>query len=620
MCGLCGFNWQDPKLIKAMTDAIRHRGPDSDGFFTDQRVSLGARRLSIIDLRPVADQPITNETKTVHLVYNGEIYNFSELADELKSKGHKFATRTDSEVIVHAYEEYGPKCLEKFSGMFAFALWDSRTKRLMLVRDRIGIKPLYYYWHDNKLVFASEIKAILECPEVVRQVNPQAMYDYLGFEFVPAPETMFAHVYKLPPGHYLIYENGQIQVREWWDLDFSPKQQSAKDIIEKTREMLDKYIRRILVSDVPVGVFLSGGLDSSCVVAYTRKYLPGTLKTFTIAYRDKTYSELDYAQEVAQYCGAENEVLYIDQITTQDLEKTIWHLDEPMTDMSTIPFYLICQKARQNVTVALSGEGGDEVFVGYDRIKASHFYHNYYRWLPNCINKVIYHLVEGLPDQPQKKGLVNVARRFVQGAALPEAGEHLRWQYFSNSRHDENLFNPGLIKEVNRDRFVHIERYTKKHKFPDRLSRELYVDLRFTMPDSVLMKVDKMSMAHSLEVRVPLLEYELVEYFATVPAALKYNAFTTKAIFRKAIADLLPPRIVQRGKQGYSFPSKNWLREQFKDYMMDVLHSSSWVKEDFNMIYIDTLIKEHLERQHNHNHVLWGLINMAVWHNQFIKK
>lgn len=618
MCGICGFNWGDKSLIRRMTDVISHRGPDREGFFVGNGISLGNRRLSIIDLSEKGTQPIYNEDKSICITYNGEIYNFQEIKLKLEGRGHHFFSNTDTEVVVHAYEEYGFECLQKFNGMFSFALWDNKKKRLFLARDRIGIKPLYYYTNNGKFIFASEIKAILQDKSVERKINHQALYHYLGYEFIPAPMTMFKNILKLPPGHYLLYEKGKIEITKYWDLEFFFERKETTEFYrEGIVELLNKSVKRRLISDVPLGVFLSGGLDSSTVVAFMRQSITGPLKTFSIGYEDETYSELDYAAKVANYFDTEHKILMIDSITPEDIEKTLWHLDEPMTDLSTIPFYMICRKAREDVTVALSGEGGDEVFVGYDRFKASKIY-NLYRLLPRSLrNYVISGLIKRLPDQPQKKGIVNVVKRFVEGAILPEDGRHMRWQYFSNPEQEEKLYLDFFKKEVIFDPFSPIRESISPCHSTDRLSQEIYIDMRFTMPDSILMKVDKMSMATSLEVRVPFLDHELIEFSARIPSYLKLKGFTTKAIFRKAMRDFLPPGIVNRGKQGYSFPSKNWLREQLKDYMIELLNSSSLIKENLNLEYVRILIKEHLARTHNHNHTLWALINLTVWHNKF---
>ena len=581
MCGISGFNWSDPERIHAMNSVQKHRGPDQDGIYCDTHVSLGHRRLSIIDLSEDGRQPMTNEDGTVHLVFNGEIYNFQELRPKLEAAGHVFKSRSDTEVIIHAYEEYGVDFLQHLRGMFAIALWDSNRKRLLLARDRIGIKPLYYYRSGQKLIFASEIKAILEHPDVPRQLNPQALYEYLGFEFVPAPLTMFKDIHKLAAGERLICENHEVTVESWWDLSMAPPQPALgfNEAVERERELLEEAVRSHLVSDVPLGVFLSGGLDSSALVAMMRKHIPGQLRTFTIGYEDKSFSELDYAKQVADYLETDHQVLMIETMNQERVEKALYHLDEPMTDLSSIPLMLVCHEARKHITVCLSGEGGDESFAGYDRFKASRM-NDYYSLIPGFLRKgLISPMIARLPDQPQKKGAINMLKRFIEGSDLPPDGDHLRWQYFSTAEQDAALFNAGFASGVNMDPFHRIRNYREKCDATDKVNRQVYLDMRFFMTDSVLMKVDKMSMANSLEVRVPLLDHVFVEYMAGLPGDWKLKGLTTKHVFRQALDGMLPDNIVHRGKQGYSLPVKQLLREDLKDYMISLLNESSIISE-----------------------------------------
>ena len=620
MCGIVGFNWRDERVIESATEILTHRGPDAGGVYVDNYVSLGHRRLSIIDLSEHGRQPMSNEDGTVWVTYNGEIYNFLELREALVAKGHSFRSRTDTEVIVHAYEEYGPDCVQRFNGMFAFSLWDKNKKELLLVRDRLGVKPLYYYFRDQKLIFASEIKAILQVPEVEREVNPQALYGYVGYEFVPAPETIFRHIHKLPPGHYLRYKNGNVELRRYWDVQFETADHPPAYYEEKMRDMLAESVRKRLISDVPLGVFLSGGLDSSAVVALMSRSSVEPIQTFSLGYEDPSFSELNYARIIAKEFKTQHRELIIDPITPELIEAAVWHLDEPMTDLSTIPFYLICQKAREHVTVCLSGEGGDEVLVGYDRFKASKA-NGYYEVLPEWIRRgIVAPLVNALPDQMQKKGPVNILKRFIQGGLLPQEGGHMRWQYFGTPGDGHALFANDLLAEISTDSFAPIGDHLTRCNSTNRLDREIYVDLKFTMPDSVLMKVDKMSMAHGLEVRVPFLDYQFVEFCATIPGNLKLKGFTTKAIFRSGMKGILPREILWRGKQGYSLPIKNWLRQELRGYMSDLLTSSPLMKEAFNLAYIHQLMREHQEYRANHNHILWALINLAVWHRLFVEQ
>ena len=562
------MTWHDEILVKQMADQLEHRGPDQQGMYCAEGISLAHRRLSIIDLSENGRQPMANEDGTLWLVFSGEIYNFQELRQELEQKGHHFVSRSDSEVVIHAHEEYGLDAVQRLRGMFAYALYDSKEQRLVLVRDRLGIKPLYYAQCGDNLIFASEIKAILQYAGVKRQVDYQALYDYLGFEFVPAPKTMFSGIHKLPAGHLLIHENKQVRREQYWDLSFAVERRpSFTEAVTCLQEHLDYAVKSHLQADVPLGVFLSGGLDSSCIVALMRRHISGPLKTFTIGYQDATYSELEYADIVARHFQTDHQILYLDSLNADYVEKTLYHLDEPMTDLSVVPLYLLCKQAKEQVTVCLSGEGGDEIFAGYDRFKASRI-NSYFRFIPSMLRKnTIGALVRRLPDRPQKKGAINMLKRFVEGSELPTDGEHL--------------------------------------------------DMRFMMADSVLMKVDRMSMASALEIRVPFLDHVLVEYLAGLPGDWKLNKLTTKHIFRAALEDLLPREIVYRGKQGYSLPVKHLLRGQLKDYMVERLHDSRLIRECMRVDAIDTLIEEHCSMRQNHNHVLWALLNVAIWHDRF---
>lgn len=605
-----------------MASRLAHRGPDQDGVFCDEGWSLGHRRLSIIDLSEAGRQPMGNEDGTVHVVFNGEIYNFAELKPALEAKGHVFRSHSDTEVILHAWEEYGVDMLARFRGMFALGLLDQRRHQLLLVRDRIGIKPLYYTIMGNKIAFASEIKAILEIPSVPRKLNRQALYDYLGFEFVPAPETMFEGINKLPAGHYLLWQNGRAEVKPYWDLsmaDAGAPPPSEGEVIERIRALLEEAVRYWMVSDVPVAAFLSGGLDSSTIVAMMRRHVSGTLRTFTIGYPDKSFSELNYAEIIAREFGTDHRVLMIEDVSQKIIEDSLYHFDEPMTDLSSIPLMLVCRQARQHVKVCLSGEGGDEVFCGYDRFKASKL-NRWYSFLPRGLRKkIIAPIVLALKDRPEKKAPANMLKRFIEGSLLPEEGAHLRWQYFLSQDHQQHLFSPAFLADVQLDPFRPVRPYLERCRHADPVNREIYLDTRYEMADSVLMKVDKMSMSCALEVRVPLLDHKLVEYMATVPGSMKLKGFQTKHIFRKALEGILPRSIIYRGKQGYSLPVKHLLREQLRDYMVTLLNESPVIRENMNLAYVQQLIQDHLDMKHNHNHILWGLMNTAIWHQRFFR-
>jgi asparagine synthase (glutamine-hydrolysing) len=626
MCGIAGVldlnSGARPgaDLVTTMLDAIVHRGPDDSGVHDGGAAVLGVRRLKIIDLEG-GHQPISNEDGTVWVVYNGEIYNHAKIRHALEQKGHRFVTRCDTEVIVHGWEEYGERLVDHLQGMFGFAVWDSRTATLVLGRDRLGIKPLYYHWDGRRLLFGSEIKAILAPGIVPQEVDLSSLYYYVGYEFVPAPATMFRGIQKLPAGHLLTVRGGRLDVTEYWDVKYEPVEQSEEEYIAGIRRLLAEAVEKRLMAEVPLGVFLSGGLDSTAVLAYAREATTQRLPTFTIGYQDETFSEWDYARRAAKHYGAEHHEIIIDPITPELIESAVWHLDEPMTDLSSIPFGVLSRRAREHVTVCLSGEGGDEVFVGYDRFIASKLNDRVYSRIPGPLRRsVVEPIIRMLPDQEQKKGTVNLLKRFVEGASLPASAGHMRWQYFSSDAQDRALFSPAFLARVQADPFDPIRRTRARAGGADRLSQELYVDLRLTMPDSVLMKVDKMSMAHSLEVRVPFLDHALVEYMAKVPSRLKFPGLQTKAIYRKAMQGVLPDFILERGKQGYSLPIKNWLREELREFMVSTLNHSPLIHEHFNVAFVNTLIEQHLRRSHNHNHVLWALVNASLWHRRFIER
>jgi asparagine synthase (glutamine-hydrolysing) len=622
MCGIAGLSWEDEGCLRRMTDALAHRGPDDHGLRVGDGFSIGHRRLSILDLSPAGHNPMPNEDGSVQVVHNGEIYNYRDLRKELEQLGHRFRSHTDTEVIVHAYEEWGPACVERFLGMFAFCVHDVARGRLFLARDRLGVKPLYYAARSGRFAFASEIKALLECPLVPREVDPQALFHYLGFEFVPAERTLFAGVRKLPPGHRLLVErDGVPRIERWWDVSFEPKAElSRPDAEARLRELLRVAVERRLQADVPVGVFLSGGIDSSTLVALMAERMTDPIPTFTIAYADESFSELPYAEIVARRFRLDHHVLHVDPVTPEVLEHAVWILDEPMTDLSAVPFYLICQRARREVTVALSGEGGDESFAGYDRFRASRLERRL-GFLPRGLRRRALHpLVHALSDRPEKKGPVNMLKRFVEGSELPEEGGAMRWQYFLAPRLVSRLFRPEVLARIDVAPFAPMRPHAARCDARDPLDREIYLDLAFTMPDSVLMKVDKMSMAHALEVRVPFLDHELVEFVASLPPAWKLDGLETKAILRTALRGLLPPEILGRGKQGYSLPVKNWLREEMRGYLEAVLRRSKLVREFLEPAFVDELMGEHVARRANHNHLLWALLNAALWHERFIER
>ncbi|MFH1060904.1 MAG: asparagine synthase (glutamine-hydrolyzing) [Pseudomonadota bacterium] len=619
MCGICGYSWQDEGLVQAMCASLRHRGPDAHGHFAGPEATLGHTRLSIIDLSERGRQPMHNEDRTVHIVVNGEIYNHQDLRKQLIAAGHVFHSNSDSEAVLHGYEEWGPAVIERLSGMFCFAVYDENQRRIMLGRDRLGIKPLYYWRNGTKLIFANEIKALLEWPGLERRVDLAALYQYLGWEFTPAPRTLFEGVKKLRQGHYALFDltSGDWREQRYWDLKFAPAFTRPGEAVEELRSLIRTAVQRRLMSDVPLGVFLSGGLDSTTVTAQMRELGVDPLHTFSIAYPDKSFSELEYANDMAAHYHTDQTVLMIEGLTIEDLETAVYHLDEPMTDLSAIPLMLICRKAREKVIVVLSGEGGDEVFCGYDRFLAA----KAAGWLENVpgLKPVLRAVAGRLPDQPQKKGAINIFKRYVDGLCLPAEGRHLRWQYFLAPGQAEALFNPAVRAAVDFDPFAPMRDILANCNSQKRIDQEIYADLKLVMADSVLMKVDKMSMSTALEVRVPFLDHELVEFTGRLPGWFKLKGFTTKHILRMAIRGLVPDRVVDRGKQGYSLPVKNLLRGQLRPLMEELLSKSPLVRDYLEPRQVRLMMDQHLAGSHNHNHVLWALMNAALWHRRFLE-
>jgi asparagine synthase (glutamine-hydrolysing) len=617
-----------------MCEVMRHRGPDDEGFYQEYPIGLGMRRLSIIDLEG-GHQPMSTEDQSLWVVFNGEIYNFQEIRRELEKKGYRFRTRSDTEVILHSYKEYGEECVKLFRGMFGFALWDKKEKKLILARDPLGIKPLHYYLDAEKLIFSSEIKSILTCKGVPRELNFKALDRYLTFEYVFTPETIFQKIYKLPPAHILVWSDKELKIKPYWDIEWESLNPVARnrtprweDYAEQLYGVLKESVKLELISDVPLGAFLSGGIDSSSVVALMSQMSDRPVKTFSIGFEDQSYNELDYARKVAKHFGTDHHE-FILKPNIEDLAVTLMdYLDEPLGDFSIFPTYLVSKVAREQVTVALSGDGGDELFAGYDTYIANRI-GAYYEKLPGFLRNSL--LTPGLrliPPSPKKKGIINLARRFVEGAVLPPSLMHARWMTFltqeEKSQLYTDLFKNELADEAT-DKYLQYyfdqtrPRNPKTPGFPDPLIRQQYVDLKTYLPDDILTKVDRMSMATSLEARVPLLDHKVVEFAFKIPSELKLKGFTTKYILKKTMAKFLPKEVLYKKKQGFSIPIKNWLRAELKPLLLDLLSETRIQKRGyFNWKHVNGWIQEHLQGRENHSHRLWALMVFEMWHQRYL--
>ncbi len=626
MCGICGIHFTDkervvsPDTLNGMCDVITHRGPDDSGIHIDGATGIGMRRLSIIDL-VTGHQPMCNEDESVWLVFNGEIYNHQELRKELQAKGHIFKTKSDSEAIIHAYEEYGGRCVHKLNGMFAFAIWDRKKRQVLLARDRLGIKPLYYSFDGKTLVFGSELKSLLRSNEVSRDLDLAGLDNFLTFEYIPSPLTLFTSIKKLPPGHILLMRDGQIKTYHYWDLKFYPTEEKDEIVCEKFREIFQDAVKIRLMSDVPLGAFLSGGIDSSSLVAMMSQVATGPVKTFSIGFENQSYNELEYARLIAEHFETEHHEFIIEPRAVDLISRLINSLDEPIADFSIFPTFLVSEMARQHVTVALSGDGGDELFAGYDTYIADRICRQY-QHLPLALrNGLILKALRMIPPTSKKKGLINSAKRFAEGAALPEDLHHVRWMTFLSNEEKNLLFDDHVKFHLNgRDPFTTVRSLFDRSGTDDLLHQQLYVDINFYLPEDILVKVDRMSMATSLEARVPFLDHRIVEFSATIPSRKKLKGFNTKYILKKAMADILPKKILHRGKEGFSIPIKEWLKEELKPMMLDLLSEERIKREGyFNWPYIDLLVKEHLSNKDNHSHRLWALMLFEMWQDKFLK-
>jgi asparagine synthase (glutamine-hydrolysing) len=599
---------------------MQHRGPDDEGFYLDEHAGLGMRRLSIIDVG-TGQQPIMNEHHTLVIVFNGEIYNYRTLRRQLEARGHVFTTQSDTEVIIHAYEEYGNRCVERFNGMFAFAIWDTVQRRLLLARDHLGIKPLYYWADGDRLVFGSELKAVIAHPHVPQEIDLAAVDQFLTCEYIPTPYTIFKGVRKLPAGHRLMFQSGKLSIEQYWDVSVRELPADEGSCAEALAELIKDAVGLQLVSDVPLGAFLSGGIDSSSVVAFMSEASTAPVRTFSIGFDDQTYNELPYARTVAAHFNTDHYEAIVQPDIAALAERLVRHLDEPFGDFSIFPTYLVSEMASRSVKVVLSGDVGDELFGGYDTYVAQRF-DRYYRWLPVQLRQnVLPPLLARVPPQPAKKGLINKTKRFVEGAALAPSLQHTRWMTFLNDADKAVLYHPDLRAALNGGTATSgIESYFRRSPHSDALAQQQYVDIKTYLVDNILTKVDRMSMASSIEARVPLLDYRIVEFAVNLPAHMKLYRGRTKVILRRAMADRLPAMILHKPKQGFSIPLKNWLRGPLRPLMTDLL-SADRVRDRgyFQPNCIMRWVAEHLNGRANHSHRLWALMVLELWHQHVLE-
>ena len=600
-----------------MCQTIVHRGPDDEGIYARGPVGLGMRRLSIIDLSG-GKQPIHNEDKSIWIVFNGEIYNFPELRQELEARGHQFYTHSDTEVIVHLYEEMGADCVKKLRGMFAIALYDERKNSLLLARDRLGKKPLHYALHNGRLLFGSEIKTILAVAPELAEVSLEGVLQFFYFAYVPDPFTAFQRIHKLPPGHLLEYSGGEIKVRQYWDIpaygNNAPK--SEEECLQELESRLLEAVRIRLISDVPLGALLSGGVDSSIVVALMARASSGPVKTFSIGFRNQDFNEAEYARMVAERYHTDHHELTVDPNISETLEMLSGMMEEPFGDSSMIPTYYVSKLARQHVTVALSGDGGDELYAGYDRyiVNLRRSRYGIPSWMGRLYRNHVY------PVLPQ-----NVrGRKLAWNISLPSRDRYLDGLSFLPALDRErSLFSDELLAEAGgfTDPFKPFEHFYDNAPAPDTLSRLLYLDTKTYLTADILAKVDRMSMATSLEVRVPMLDHEFVEWTASLPIEWKFRNGTRKYLLKKLAERIgIPPALLHRRKQGFSLPLVHWMRDEMKDGLLSILTEPRTLQRGyFKPKAVRALLDEHFRGYRDHAGAIWLLLILELWHRNFLE-
>ncbi|MHC4476794.1 MAG: asparagine synthase (glutamine-hydrolyzing) [Planctomycetota bacterium] len=624
MCGIVGYLRLDGQPVDAetvdrMCQTIIHRGPDDMGTYIRGNVGIGMRRLSIIDLQ-TGRQPISNEDGRLQIVFNGEIYNYKELKSDLVTRGHKFRTESDTEVILHLYEEYSTDCLSHLIGMFAFAVWNQEKQELFCARDRLGIKPFYYFADGKRLIFASELKAILEEKDLPVELDLHALSQFLTFEFIPFPRTLLGTIKKMPPGHFMVANHRGVTLHHYWHPEeVEEENRPENEATEKLYSLLKDAVRLRLRSDVPFGAFLSGGIDSGSIVGLMSELLDNRVRTFSIGFENQSYNELKYARQVAALFDTDHTEHTLNPSAIELIEEIIDHLDDPIGDFSVFPTYLVSKMAREKVKVILSGDGGDELFGGYDTYLAQKAF-GYYSKIPSMVRKhLIVPMLNMFPPTDQKKGIINKLKRFTEGARYPEEYEHFRWMIHMNPVTNGNVFCNEIGRGINvADGCQFVPRYLNSNRL-NGLNRSMFLDIKTYLVDNILVKVDRMSMARSLEVRVPFLDHRVVEFALSVPPDLKIKRFKTKYLLKKMARRFLPENIVNRPKQGFSIPIKNWLKGPVKPMMTDLLSHDRLTREGIlNPDYVNTLMKEHIQNKENHSHRLWSLMLYQLWKERFM--
>ena len=625
MCGIAGIVRNDGKqidqdLLARMCEAIRHRGPDDDGFYINGSVGLGMRRLAIIDLKS-GKQPIHNHDRSSWIVFNGEIYNYLELRAKLEKLGHTFYTNSDTEAIVHAYDQFGVDCPKHLRGMFAFAIWNERTQELFLARDRVGKKPLLYAQVGKQLVFGSEFSALLLHPDISREVEPEALDYYLSFMCIPAPLTAYRAIRKLEPGHWLRWRNGEIELQRYWQPDFTKKIAiSEEEAGERTVEILREAVRVRLMSEVPLGAFLSGGVDSSAVVALMSQESREPVKTFSIGFEEQDFSEIHHARRIAEHVGADHHEFIVRPDALEVLPTLVEHYGEPYADSSAVPTYYVAKETRKHVTVALNGDGGDESFAGYERYVAMGITEKYRR-VPSFLREaVIKETVNLIPTSPLKRTKVRSVQRMLNAVALPKVDRYTRWMSVFNEETKQPLYS-DFFREQTRsaDATGILGEWFKRANGIGILDAMLLTDQMTYLPNDLLVKVDIATMAVSLEARSPFLDHEVIEFAASLPQDLKLRRLTTKYLLKKVLRKFLPAENLNRGKMGFGVPIGHWFRGQMQAFLREVLLSEKASRRGlFKPETVRNLVELHTSGERDYSQQLWTLLMLELWFNRFI--
>jgi asparagine synthase (glutamine-hydrolysing) len=625
MCGIVGIvrngkQSVDQALVSRMCEAIRHRGPDEDGFYFKDHVGMGMRRLAIIDLAG-GQQPIHNQDRSAWIVFNGEIYNYRELREKLEKLGHTFYTNSDTEAIIHAYDQYGSDCPKHLRGMFAFAIWDERTEELFLARDRVGKKPILYAQVNGDFVFGSEFTALLLHPAISREVDTEAIDHYMSFMCVPAPMTAYKAIRKLEPGHSLRLRKGEIKTEQYWQPDFTRKVDiSEREAGEQAIEILRDAVKVRLMSEVPLGAFLSGGIDSSAVVALMSEESSEPVKTFSIGFEEQDFSELQHARRIAEHVGADHHEFIVKPDALEVLPLLVEHYGEPYADSSAIPTYYVARETRKHVTVALNGDGGDESFAGYERYAAMRLAERYHR-IPALLREGVVQQAIGLiPSSETKRSRARDVKRFIEAASLPKVERYLRWVSVFNTDAKQNLYSDSFAHETESSSVKKLlDPWFVRANGTGIIDATLEADIMTYLPNDLLVKVDIATMAVSLEARSPFLDHHVIEFAASLPENLKLRGLTTKYLLKRVLKKLLPAENLDRRKMGFGVPIGHWFRGRLQPFLRETLLSEKSLKRElFKPEIVRQMVELHTRGERDHSHQLWTLLMLELWFQRFI--